>query len=66
MSTAAQIEITSETELIEAWRYEALERAGYRPKEAAELAARNDVDLHAAVDLIRRGCPSDLALQILL
>ena len=66
MSTAAQIEITSETELIEAWRFEALERAGYRPQEAAELAARNDVDLHAAVDLIRRGCPSDLALQILL
>ena len=66
MSTAAQIEITSETELIEAWRFEALERAGYRPQHAAELAARNDVDLHAAVDLIRRGCSSDLALQILL
>jgi hypothetical protein len=66
MSTAAQIEITSETEMIEAWRFEALERAGYRPADAAELAARNDVDLHLAVDLIRRGCPSDLALQILL
>ena len=63
---AAQIEIHDETELIKAWRAEALERAGYVPSEAAELAARHDIDLHQAVDLLKRGCPSDLALQILL
>ena len=66
MSTAAQIEFTDETEAIEAWRFEALERAGYLPSEAAELAVRHDIDLHAAVDLVGRGCPSDLALKILL
>jgi len=65
--TAAQLEfITDETELIEAWRVEALERAGYLPSEAAELAVRHDIDLHRAVDLMMRGCPSHLALQILL
>ena len=65
--TAAQLEfITDETELIEAWRVQALERAGYLPPEAAELAVRHDVDLHRAVDLMKRGCPSGLALQILL
>lgn len=55
-----------EADLIEAWRVEALERAGYLPSEAAEIAVRHDIDLHVAVDLLARGCPSDLALQILL
>ena len=66
MSTAAQIAIFEETELVEAWRLEELERAGYLPSQADELAVRHDIDLHAAVGLIERGCPSDLALQILL
>jgi hypothetical protein len=66
MSTAAQIAIFEEAELVEAWRLEALERAGYLPSQAAELAVRHDIDLHAAVHLIERGCPSDLALKILL
>jgi hypothetical protein len=66
MSTAAHVEIMDEGQLIEAWRFEALERAGYLPTEAAELAARHDIDLHAAVDLMKRGCPSQLALRILL
>ncbi len=64
--TAAEPRVQDETQLIEAWRAEALERAGYLPSEAAEIAARHDVDLHLAVDLLKRGCPSDLALQILL
>jgi hypothetical protein len=63
--TAATL-IQDETELIEAWRAEALERAGYLPSEAAELAARHDIDLHQATDLVERGCPTDLALRILL
>ena len=33
---------------------------------ANELAMRTDVDLHAAIDLIRRGCAPELAAQILL
>jgi hypothetical protein len=54
-----------ELERVEAWRAEALERAGFDAQAAAELAARTDVDLHAAVDLLRDGCPPELALSIL-
>jgi hypothetical protein len=66
--SAAELEIQVETEAerIERWRAEELERAGYEPLHAAELAARNDVDLHLAVDLLGRGCPVDTALRILL
>ena len=64
--TTAESEIYEETELIEAWRAEALERAGYGAAAAAEIAARHDIDLHVATDLVERGCPADLALQILL
>ena len=64
---AAELDFsTDETELIQAWRVEALERAGYLPSEAVELAVRHDIDLHRAVSLLERGCPSDLALRILL
>ena len=57
-----------ETELdrIERWRAEELERAGYEPPAAATIAARHDIDLHRATDLLQQGCPAELALQILL
>jgi hypothetical protein len=64
--TAAQIQIEeTEAERVVRWRAEALERAGLDPGAAAELAARNDVDLHRAIELLESGCPADLALQIL-
>ena len=47
-----------------AWRLEGLLRAGYRPEQASKLA-RCQVDLHLAVDLVRRGCPHELACRIL-
>ena len=56
----------TEIERIERWRAEALERAGYGPDAAREIAARLDVDLHIAMDLLAQGCSQDLALQILL
>ena len=55
----------TELERIERWRAEMLERAGYAPADAAELAARHDVDLHVAIELIEKGCPADVALRIL-
>jgi hypothetical protein len=64
--TAAQTEIRDETELVEAWRAEQLELAGYGAAAAAELAARPDVDLHRAMEMLSRGCPAELALKILL
>ena len=66
MNTAAETEIRDETGMIEAWRAEALERAGYGARDAASIAARHDIDLHIATDLLAMGCPADLALRILL
>jgi hypothetical protein len=56
----------SELEQVERWRAGELERAGYPREAAARLAARHDVDLHRAVELLERGCSPELALQILL
>jgi hypothetical protein len=55
----------TEQELVERWRAEELERAGYPEDVAAELAMRNDVDLHYAVELLRKGCSPQLAADIL-
>jgi hypothetical protein len=64
--TAAELHEQTEIERIESWRREELERAGYPGDAAAALAARHDVDLHAAAGLLRRGCPPEVALRILL
>ena len=64
--TTAETDTYEETELIEAWRAEALERAGFGAAAAAEIAVRHDIDLHFATDLVERGCPADMALRILL
>ncbi len=58
--------VESELERVERWRAEVLRRSGYDPVAAAGLAARLDVDLHTAIDLLQSGCPHELALQILL
>jgi hypothetical protein len=49
-----------------AWRREQLRRAGCRRFEAEVLARELKVDLHDAVALLERGCPSRIALNILL
>ena len=65
--TAAEIQITeTEAERVERWRAEELVRAGYAADTAHILAGRNDIDLHAAVELLGQGCPPDLAAEILL
>ena len=66
--SAAELETlyVSEIDRIEQWRHAELQRAGYDHESALVLAASHDVDLHDAVDLLKRGCSVDLALQILL
>jgi hypothetical protein len=64
-TTETPVRLT-EQELVEQWRAEELERAGYPPQAAVELAARTDVDLHLAAELLTKGCTTELALQILL
>ena len=50
---------------VESWRLTVLLDAGY-PPELAELIAESKADLHAAVDLLERGCPPPLAARIIL
>jgi hypothetical protein len=64
--TAAELVYESELTQVERWRVDELERAGYDASAATTLAARHDIDLHSAVDLLRKGCSPELALQILL
>jgi hypothetical protein len=67
MSTAElDIDLDAETERVLLWREEELERVGYERATARHLAERMYVDLHLAMDLLRRGCPADTALRILL
>jgi hypothetical protein len=65
MTTVEEI-VETEQERVERLRAEELMRAGYDPAGAADLAARLDIDLHTATDLLERGCAPELALQILL
>jgi hypothetical protein len=66
--SAAELDlhVETESERIERWRAAELERAGYGAEDAVELASRNYVDLHLAVELLERGCPTETALRILL
>jgi hypothetical protein len=67
MSTA-EFETTYAPEIdrVEEWRQEELKRAGYDSKSAFLLAVSHEVDLHGAVDLLKKGCSAELALEILL
>jgi hypothetical protein len=66
--SAAELDlhVETESERIERWRVEELERAGYSQGDAVELASRSYIDLHLAVELIGRGCPPETATRILL
>jgi hypothetical protein len=50
---------------IASWRYERLRRAGLDAEPAALLSHESDLDLHALIELIERGCPPGLAARIL-
>lgn len=54
-----------EEEAVFRWRFEQLERAGYPGDAAIELAGRQDIDLHLALDLRAHGCSAELAFRIL-
>jgi len=57
----------TETELdrVVTMRREAMERAGFPFTSALELANRDDVDWHRAVELVENGCPHQTAFEIL-
>jgi hypothetical protein len=59
------LETLTSDERVTKWRLDQLREAGYSDAVAARLAARTDIDLHVAVDLMRAGCPVEVALRIL-
>ena len=62
---AAQEIIETELDRVERWRTAELMRVGFAGDDAVSLAARLDVDLHEAIELVERGCPPELAVRIL-
>lgn len=62
----APFDFEREQQNIESWRHHCLTRAGYPVEIADGLAVNFDVDLHEAVALVKRGCPPELAAEILL
>lgn len=66
MTTAELLMARVTEDEVVAWRREQLRRAGCRRFEAEVLARETKVDLHHAVALLERGCPSRVALDILL
>jgi hypothetical protein len=59
-------EVETEAERVLRWRTDELTRAGYDDRLALKLALQPHVDLHRAIDLIRRGCEPALAARILI
>jgi hypothetical protein len=66
MTTIAVDEHSLRLGVVQRWRLEQLEAAGYPAFYAHVLSARSDVDLHLAVGLLEAACPLDTALRILL
>ena len=66
MTVADSTAFQDETVDVIRWRFSQLARSGYGLEDAITLATHLDVDLHRAADLVARGCPSSLALRILL
>lgn len=66
MAAGETIVSPSENDKVEAWRLLTLVQAGYPVADAEQVAARHDIDLHRAVELVAGGCPPELAAAILL
>lgn len=64
--TEIEIVIDTEDGRVVNWRAEELIRAGFDEFDALELAFERHVDLHRAIELVRRGCPPATAARILL
>jgi len=65
MNTAEHEIVETELERVERWRTAELMRVGFAGDDAVALAARLEVDLHQAIELVQSGCPPELAFRIL-
>jgi len=65
MSPATLVEKVTDGDVVRRWRFDELVRAGYAPADALVLSRRLEIDLHVSIDLLKRGCPSQTAVRIL-
>ena len=65
-TTQVQQQTQSEIEEVLRWRFDELVRANYTVEDAVDIAAHVEIDLHEAIALRERGCPSATAVRILL
>ena len=65
MSETAVVVEPTERQKVYRWRFAELRRVGYSAVYADILAAREDVDLHAALEIVEAGCRHELAVLIL-
>jgi len=66
MKTEFHSEFAASELTVDDWRFQQLLSAGWPEEQALVLAARPDVDLHLACDLLAKGCDPTLAWEILL
>ena len=57
--------VTSEDAGVIEWRVDLLRQSGFEPSLASTLARDRQIDLHAVLELVDRGCPPNLAARIL-
>ncbi len=65
LNRAPHANLTDQGDDVARWRRRCLERAGFDARLARALAHDRRYDLHAALDLVDRGCPPGLAARIL-
>ena len=66
MATAQSNEVEQRDAEVLRWRFDELRRAGFESEDALIVASAVQIDLHLATKLLRRGCPPQTALRILL
>ena len=59
------VQVDTERERVTQWRIAQLAAAGYDNESALLIGIDFSIDLHRALDLLKRGCSVDTALQIL-
>ena len=62
----ARREVFTDEDRVAIWRYDEARRLGYETADCHTIAAQQHVDLHELAALIAAGCPTELALEILL
>ena len=65
MKTDSHIEAAPTELTVDEWRFQQLLAAGWPEADAVVLAARHEVDLHLACELIAKGCDPSTAWEIL-